>query len=60
MKVNINTTLDVDEKAWAEEYGFDVSEVRQDVRSYVETLIHESYAAQSKLIREANVHGSVS
>lgn len=35
MKVQIKVTVDVDPSQWADEYGCDRDEVRQDVRSYL-------------------------
>jgi len=34
MKVRIAFTVDIDPQAWADTYGVDVSEVRQDVNSW--------------------------
>ena len=35
MKVKVSFTIEVDEKEWAETYGCDKSEVRQDVKNYI-------------------------
>lgn len=34
MKVRLTVTVEVDPSAWADEYGCERSEVREDVRSY--------------------------
>ena len=35
MKVKISFTVDINEEAWATEYGIDLADVRKDVQSYV-------------------------
>ena len=39
MKIKCKFTIEVDEKAWALEYGLDPSEVRDDVKAYSENFI---------------------
>ena len=36
MKVKIEFTVDIDADTWAREYSLDKSEVREDVKAYVE------------------------
>lgn len=53
MKVKIEFTLDIDEVAWAIEYGFAVtdpiSEIRADVKSYVESEVRMDLADKGVL-----------
>ena len=46
MKVRITLTLDVDEKAWALEYGVSVNEVRKDVQTYVTEAVRADLIAR--------------
>ena len=41
MKIKVDVTLDIDAKAWADEYGLDHQDVRADVKQYVELLVRE-------------------
>jgi hypothetical protein len=34
MKIKITQTVEVDAEAWAHEYGVELSDVREDVKSY--------------------------
>jgi len=36
MKIKIDFTVEVDQEAWALEYGIPPAEVRRDVRQYIE------------------------
>lgn len=38
MKIRVAFTLDVDDEAWADEFGLERSEVRDDVKVYFETI----------------------
>lgn len=40
MKIAINVTLDVDETAWANEFGILQNEVRADVKTYMTTMLN--------------------
>jgi hypothetical protein len=51
MKVRIVLTVDVDPEAWANEYGVDRSEVREDVKRYVGTSMHD-WASSRDLIND--------
>lgn len=42
MKVRVIMTLDVNVEGWMVDYGIPKSEVREDVVSYVRTLMHEA------------------
>jgi 6-pyruvoyl-tetrahydropterin synthase len=42
MKVKISVTLEVNVEGWMMDYGIPKSEVREDVREYVNTLLNES------------------
>jgi hypothetical protein len=44
MKVQIKVTVEVDPQEWANEYGCERSEVREDVRSYFTDAIRNSSA----------------
>jgi hypothetical protein len=50
MKVRISFTLDVDDEAWAVEYGIDKSEVRKDVQTYVEYGVQADLDSRDLLI----------
>ncbi|MEU9795040.1 hypothetical protein AB0E27_31360 [Streptomyces sparsogenes] len=52
MKLIVAFELDVDEKAWANEYGLDAGEVPEDVRTYLTTTMHDIYPSTSGLVRE--------
>lgn len=39
MKISITLTIDVDPNEWAENYGIDKSEVREDVKTYVHSTV---------------------
>jgi hypothetical protein len=41
MKVRVVLTLEVNVEGWMMDYGIPKSEVREDVVSYVRTLMHE-------------------
>ncbi|MFB8351027.1 hypothetical protein ACFQ7W_05435 [Streptomyces niveus] len=55
MKQRITFTLDVDEQAWAEEYGLDPADVREDVRSYMANLLHCMYPVSAELVRDVTL-----
>lgn len=40
MKIALRITLDIDEQVWADEYGLEVSEVRDDVREYIRNALY--------------------
>jgi hypothetical protein len=39
MKVKISFTVDIDPKQWADTYGIVVSDVREDVKDYVRSMV---------------------
>lgn len=41
MKVQINVTVEVNERDWAEEYGCEVSEVRADVKRWAQNRLNQ-------------------
>lgn len=41
MKVRVEVTVELDAEAWAEEYGIDESEVREDFKEYAGVVIRE-------------------
>lgn len=43
MKVKISVTVEVDTKAWAQEYGVPPVDMRQDVATYFLGHINEAY-----------------
>ncbi|MFE3589440.1 hypothetical protein ACFXOY_18240 [Streptomyces niveus] len=55
MKQRITFTLDVDEQAWAEEYGLDPADVREDVRSYMANLLHCMHPVSAELVRDVTL-----
>ena len=44
MKMRVSITINVNEEAWAYEYGLDKADVRADVRQALENLVRESYS----------------
>jgi hypothetical protein len=51
MKISMTVTFEVDVDAWMAEYGQARCEVRGDVKSYFETLLHGSYPATEDLVK---------
>lgn len=50
MKIALNITVDVDAQAWAQDWGIEAGEVREDVIAYVRNLLNdECYAAREEL-----------
>lgn len=45
MKVRIQVTIDVNPEDWAVEFGLDRGDVRSDVQTYFDLLIHEHLEA---------------
>lgn len=45
-KVHLRVVAEVDEQFWSDEFGVDVEEVSDDVRSYVQTTLQDSYPGQ--------------
>ena len=41
MKIKIQFTINVDPEAWANEYGIDLDDVREDVKRYIENHSRE-------------------
>lgn len=39
-KIRMTVTLDIDTQSWADEYGVEPSEVRADVRAYVQSALY--------------------
>ncbi|MFF3249710.1 hypothetical protein ACFYWP_01560 [Actinacidiphila glaucinigra] len=54
MKLVVAFELDVDEQAWAREYGHEVQGVGEDVRAYVTTMLHDFYPSEAGLVRDVN------
>ncbi|WP_406192426.1 hypothetical protein OH733_05280 [Streptomyces griseus] len=52
MKLIVALELDVDEQAWAHEYGHDVSAVPEDVRTYLTTIAQDFYPSAAGLVRD--------
>ena len=51
MKIKFEITLDVDPQVWADAWGVEVGEVREDVRSYIRhNVIFNSRAVESGLV----------
>lgn len=45
IKISVPITIEIDADDWTFEYGrMPISEVRDDVKSYVQSLVQESYA----------------
>jgi hypothetical protein len=42
MNVKISLTLEVNVEGWMMDYGMDRAEVREDVKSFVQTLLQEA------------------
>lgn len=42
MKVRVELTLEVNVEGWIMDYGMDKKEVREDVKSWVQTLMQEA------------------
>lgn len=42
MKIKITTTIDIDPEAWMMDYGVAREEVRADVQTWAENMIHEA------------------
>ena len=53
MKISITLTIDVDPNKWAENYGIDKADVRDDIKTYVHTAVQQSPGMQDA---EAEVH----
>lgn len=51
MIINVRLSVAVDEDAWCDVYGTELSEVQTSVRGYVLTAIQESAAAHEGAIR---------
>lgn len=51
MKVRVEFTIDIDPEAWAEEYGVERSEVREDVKQHFVSDAFMSAADLGVLIR---------
>ena len=41
MKIALHITVEIDAQVWSDEYGCDKGDVRDDVRSYVQHVLHE-------------------
>lgn len=50
MKVSLTISIDVKVDEWIAEFGHERPEVRQDVKSYFETLLHGSYPATEGIV----------
>ena len=46
MKISITLTIDVDPDEWADNYGIEKSEVREDVKTYVRTAVQQAPGMQ--------------
>jgi hypothetical protein len=42
MKIRVTLTVEIDAKAWADNYGVDPEDVRNDVRQYILTNVQGS------------------
>lgn len=42
MKIKVEMTLEVNVEGWIMDYGIDKKEVREDVKSWVETFMQEA------------------
>ena len=51
MKIRHTVTVDVDPAEWAFVYGLDPADVRDDVHSYLDSVVDESYPGVSRLWR---------
>lgn len=46
-KVHLRVAVEVNEKEWAEEYGLNVEEVAEDIKTYVQSALQDgTYAGQ--------------
>lgn len=54
MKVRIVLTLNIDPEAWATEYGLEKSEVRDDVRLWVQGEVMEGLNDRGMLLKEGS------
>jgi hypothetical protein len=52
MKVRINFTVDIDVETWCLEYGIKPSEVREDVKCYVEYGTHSTFDGLGLLVKK--------
>ncbi len=43
MKVSATVRVDIDTDAWTRDYGCASAEVRDDVKGYIENLVHEHF-----------------
>lgn len=55
MKIRMVVTVEVDEIAWADEYGTEQDTVREDVKSYTATLLNDCRAGSDDLWRNVTV-----
>lgn len=56
MRVRLTVTLDVDEEAWASEYGVGQLALRDDVRQHLDTALRGHYGSEGLgLVREVVV-----
>ena len=55
MKIKINFTVDVDVDAWCLAYGVEPSEVREDVRCYIEFGTHDQFDGLDLLVKKETI-----
>jgi hypothetical protein len=50
VKIKVEITVDVDPGKWMAEYGCEMSEVREDVRSYIRGNVQDSPAGEVGIV----------
>lgn len=53
MKVKVSFTIDINQQAWADEFGIDKSKVRADVQQYLTRIANDFAMYQLQLTTEA-------
>ena len=57
MKVKIEMTIDVNEKAYSNAYGLTLNEVREDVKTWVEEMVYDAMQNQGFVNVDYNTSG---
>jgi len=55
MKINIDFTVDIDVEAWWSNYSVEPSEVREDVKCYVEYGTHDQFKGLGLLVKKREI-----
>jgi hypothetical protein len=51
VKIRYSVTVEVDDDAWALEYGVERSDVRDDVKSYLDNMIDDGESVAAELMK---------